>query len=188
MTDWQQLDYDDISRLLRSLGISGGAAESHGTLCGMLCAAGEVDSRGWLTELQRLDGAATAAAIEPRVLTELHDETVRRITDPECDFYLLIPSDDEPLEERTHALAQWCRGFLYGFGTAGKKRLSQLPEAVAEITHDLIEIAKVAPATRDGNGDEAAFAELVEYIRVGTLLIHAELQPARSAPGRGILH
>jgi hypothetical protein len=54
-----------------------------------------------------------------------------------------------------------------------------LPEEVVELLDDLGQIARVDFELDDPNEeDQVAFEEVVEYIRVGTLLIHEELQPA----------
>ena len=188
MAHWDQLDYEGIGGRLHALGVSGSAAESHGVLCGLLCGRGYVDSGYWITELRRADGVKDRAPDSPAAeLTELHSETVRRINDPEFDFRLLIPDDAEPLIRRADALGEWCQGFLYGLGLGGARGDTGLPESVTEITHDLAEISKATAAAAGSEEDESSFVELVEYIRVGILVIHAELQ-ARPARRDGPLH
>ena len=54
-----------------------------------------------------------------------------------------------------------------------------MPEEVGALLDDLGQIARVDFELDDPNEeDQVAFEEVVEYIRVGTLLIHEELQPA----------
>ncbi len=60
------------------------------------------------------------------------------------EFDLLLPEDEEPIDARTAALAQWCQGFLYGLGTSVIQDASGLPGDIGEIVRDLTEITRVA--------------------------------------------
>ena len=94
-----------------------------------------------------------------------------------------MPDDDDALRERTESLGNWCGGFLSGLGLGGLPDPSQLPEEVAELLDDLGQIARVDFELDDADEQEqAAFAEVVEYVRVGVLLINEELQPAKAPP------
>lgn len=199
MSQWQQLQFEHITGLLHALGAEGNAAEGHGILCGLLCSKGYVNSKAWIDEMVDPDGAETPeplaeAAREPlpEELLDLHSETVRRINDLNYEFHLMLPDDEEGLEIRVTALAQWCQGFLYGMGIGGMENFSQLPAPVSEIARDLIEISRASAVTDGSEDDETAFAELVEYIRVGIQVIYEELQPVppdkSSPPTKPTLH
>ena len=58
----------ELEDLLQAAGAECGAAESHGLVCGMICAAGSAAKRGWLEHLlgegNTLSAAAQAAAAE----------------------------------------------------------------------------------------------------------------------------
>lgn len=55
----------------------------------------------------------------------------------------------------------------------------------AWFTHDLMEISRASSDTLGSEGDEAAYLELVEYIRVGIQLLYEELQPAQTKTEQG---
>jgi len=58
-----------------------------------------------------------------------------------------------------------------------------LPADVREILRDLVEISKVAfEAAEAGEEEERAYAEIVEYVRVGVLLINEEMHPVKAPP------
>ena len=59
--------------------------------------------------------------------------------DEEFGFVLWLPDDEESLEERTIALAQWCSGFLAGLASGGQ--LDALSEEAKEAIEDLQQIA-----------------------------------------------
>lgn len=187
MVQWHQLHFDQISSILQDLGATGNAAEGHGVLCGLLCAKGYVDGKSWVRQMVADETAqpsppgctgieAMDAESLPPPLLDLHSETVRSINDSNYEFHLMLPNDEDGLELRVDALAQWCEGFLYGLGSGGIQDLSNLPEPVAEITQDLVEISKISPSSDGSDEDESAYTELVEYIRVGIQLIYEELQ------------
>lgn len=153
------------------------APESHGILCGMLSAGGPVQDRDWLRHLAPdADGEVGAADS----LQALYRATVWQIDDPQFSFTLLLPEEDENLGERTEALAHWCSGFLYGLGVSGVTESTQLPGEAAEVLGDLAKIASVDyELEQPGEAEERAYEEVVEYVRVGALLVFESLRGPR---------
>ena len=99
------------------------------------------------------------------------------------EFELLLPDDAETIEVRTAALAQWCQGFLYGLGAGAIPDASELPGEVGEVVRDFIEISRAGvDAAQDAESNESAYAELVEFVRVGVQLLFEELAQ-RAHPG-----
>ncbi|MBT8058727.1 MAG: UPF0149 family protein [Gammaproteobacteria bacterium] len=153
-------------------------AECHGLLCGLACRAsdGSDDFLGHLAAMQLVvePGAALIAA-----LVDAWEVTQQQLIDEEMGFSLWLPDDEEPLEERTIALAQWCSGFIAGLASGGQ--LEALSEEASEAIADLQEIARAelsaAPgAPAENEEDEAAYAEIVEYVRVVALTMHEEFR------------
>ncbi len=112
-------------------------------------------------------------------LTEAWQSTVAQFDDEEFGFTLWLPDDDEPLEERTVALARWCSGFLAGLGSGGQ--LDALSEEAREAIGDLQDIARAELSAPPGDGpeseeDETAFAEIVEYVRVVALVLREDFR------------
>jgi uncharacterized protein YgfB (UPF0149 family) len=183
-----QPDYIRTQQLLTQAHAMADAAEAHGTLAGCLCGASGYRFEDWLREILPEGRAERGAAA---ALRELFEATAESLVQPEMEFTLLLPDDEEPLEERTRALAEWCQGFLYGLGAGSITDASELPGEVGEIVRDFIEIsrAEVDP----GQGEEAnevAYTELVEFTRVGVQLLYEELADARqpAAPAGAPLH
>jgi hypothetical protein len=93
-----------------------------------------------------------------------------------------LPDDEQPLGERTNSLAHWCTGFLAGLGVGGP--MPDLSAEAAEALQDLQQIAMAgflaqADDAADGAEDEVnetAFFEIVEYVRVVTLILREELR------------
>jgi uncharacterized protein YgfB (UPF0149 family) len=180
MPENQDIEYHVVTDVLERADVEPAAADCHGMLCGMICAAGFADPKVWLAELfEHFDPRDMPQAEAFRVLQRLYEDALARLNSPQLDFELLLPDSDCSLRERTESLGEWCSGFLSGLGMGGLAGTEQLPEEVAELMDDLAEIARVDfEVDEPGEEDQVAFEEVVEYIRVGTLLIHEELQPA----------
>ena len=75
------------------------------------------------------------------------------------------------------------QGFLFGVVEAGAV-WSVAPAAVREVIADFAEIARLRGGGLDDEDDEGAYAELVEYVRMGTMLVYGEQAPEGAAGGR----
>src|ERR1700761_6245660 len=175
-----QPDYTEIQRVLTDERSMTDAAEAHGTLTGCLCAAIGYRFEDWLLEILP-EGRAEPLGKE--ILRGLYSDTAGALQGPEMEFELLLPADEQPIDARTAALAQWCQGFLYGLGTTVVQDESGLPGDIGEIVRDLTEITHVAVDTeQSAESNEGAYAELVEFVRVGVQLVFDELGPFRDQP------
>jgi uncharacterized protein YgfB (UPF0149 family) len=181
-------EYDHVQQLLVQERSLADAAEAHGTLAGCLCAAQGYKVEDWLREILPEGRAAPEAAA---VLEELYTATVRALLQPDMEFELLLPADEQPIDVRTAALAQWCQGFLYGLGAGAVPDASELPGEVGEVVRDFIEISRAGVDDTQGEeSNEAAYAELVEFVRVGVQLLFEELGALRppATPAAAPLH
>ncbi len=176
----QHLEYYDVAATLQRASIPVDAADCHGFLSGLVCAAGFADPKIWVAEIfEDYNPRDTLQADSFRQLQQLYELTVTGLNSHELDFELLLPDDDESLRERAESLGNWCSGFLSGLGMGGLPAQERLPDDVRELLHDLSEISRAGFETDEPGEDEfAAFEEVVEYIRVGVLYLHDELQPA----------
>jgi len=175
-----QPDYAEIEQLLAEQRSLTDAAEAHGTLSGCLCALADYGFQDWLKEILP-EGRADAAAAD--TLYGLFTATAAALEQTDMEFEPLLPSDAQPLELRTAALALWCQGFLYGLGSGSIPDAAGLPGDVGEIVRDLTEITRAGVDDEQGEeSNEGAYAELVEFVRVGVQLLFEELAPVRHAP------
>jgi len=174
--------FPEIVRALDSIRSTVPAAESHGCLCGALCASNHYPFERWLEEIVPED-AASDHDERRAVLSVLFEDTVRALRGDEMEFQPLLPADEVGLEERAQALSQWCQGFLYGFGTGQVLSAEEMPANVSEILRDLTYIGRASvEVEEDQEEQEQAYSEVVEYVRAGVQLIHDELYSAREKP------
>jgi uncharacterized protein YgfB (UPF0149 family) len=181
--------FNELQRALAQSHALTDAAEAHGTLVGSLCATGcSLDE--WLAEILPEGRAGDDAAASLRAVFHA---TSGSLGDTDMSFQPLLPPDEEPIVERTTALGEWCQGFLYGLGVGvAVPDVSQLQGEAAEVLRDMTEITHVDVDPDDSEeSNEAAYAELVEFVRVGVQLLYDQLQPLRDPPRqqpRGVLH
>jgi uncharacterized protein len=136
------------------------------------------------------DAEVVPAARE--LLRELQRDSLAHLHDPESGFMPLLPDDDQALDLRVDALAQWCQGFLYGLATRPALDLNQASPELREVVSDLIQISRAgveADVGTDEEADENAYMELVEYVRAGAQLVFLELHaPEQPEETPGTLH
>jgi uncharacterized protein len=174
-----QVTYAEVARVLEGLQSTVSGAESHGCLCGALCTSAHYAIERWLEDIVPEEGAVDEQSLQP--LRLLFADTLNALRGDEMDFELLLPDDDVALELRATALSQWCQGFLYGFSTGQPVQLEELEGSVDEVLRDLTHIGRATVELGGDEDEEAAYAEVLEYVRVGVQLIHDELIDLRAA-------
>lgn len=185
-------DIPQLEGLLFDIDAVLGAIESHGALCGMLCAQGATEASQWMLHvLGEHESSSKALQQAGKKLLQIHQISVEQMNGVEAEFELMLPDDDEELESRVEGLGIWCQGFVYGLAIGGIKEDTVLPEDSKELIRDILEIsragyvaddeAELAVTEEPDEEDEVAFMEVSEYVRMGVLLIYEELQPLQSS-------
>jgi yecA family protein len=180
------IQHDELDRALRRCGSSWDAAQSHGLLSSRLAVAGPDAGLGWLHQVLAETDVSNALAAECRDrLTTLLEITQRSLSERQSGFVPLLPGDDESPAKRAAALAHWCEGFLHGL--VSEKHNEQLKaqlaeEPLADIIKDMLQITRATvDDDEDAEESEAAYNELVEYVRVAVQLVYEELAQLRDA-------
>jgi uncharacterized protein len=180
--------FDVIDAALRRAEAPNDAAEAHGSLCGLVCGLGEGGQSVWLAETlpgDATDDGASATVAEQTglVLKGLALSTCAALEEADMTFQPLLPDDVEPLVQRVDGLAQWCQGFNHGLFVAARIGDAEAELAsgnTAEIVSDFAEMGQAAVGDDEPDAEgEAAYAELVEYVRVSVQLVYEELSAVR---------
>lgn len=167
--------YDAVADALVELPTDVVAAESHGMLCGMLCHPEGFDPDAWLRHVRGADhGRRFADLPHGNPLSLMIATTVRALAGDDFAFAPLLPADDAPLAQRAEALGAWCRGFLSGFGLHGAG--VKLGEEGREYLRDLYSIGRIAVDEGLDEEGERAFLEVVEYTRMGAMMLHEQFR------------
>ena len=167
-----KLSYQAVEDVLLTNEATVGAAEAHGMLAGLLCADAGVVAEQWLAQVFE-DAREGLSESELTTMLELYDETLNLLDAVDFSFQLFLPDDQSPLAERAGALSDWCQGFLYGIGHVGQGR--DWPEDCAEVLSDLADITRL-DSNASGEEDEAAYAEIGEFVRVAVQMVRGDLR------------
>ncbi len=173
----QVFDFDEMANHLVEQGLSVSPSEIHGCLTGLLgagqTAGGEAGLAGLLAALEvDLHGELAERAIQ------LYTVTLAALNDEAFDFHPLLPEDDVDLEERTQALAGWCRGFVSGFAQGKVATRTTGGQVAADSAEALRDFATIAQAGIDEDASEeeseGSYAEIVEYVRFAALNVYMD--------------
>ena len=179
-----EIDHDIFDDALKRCGANWDAAQSHGALSGRLAVTGAAGMQDIVATV--LDGTDTSNALRREcesMLETLYQRTHRQLSERLSDFSPLLPDDEDPAARRTEAIAHWSEGYLHGLVSSGhddalKSRLAAEP--IADIIKDLLEITRAVVGEDDEDEEsEAAYAEIVEYLRVAAQLVYEELADLR---------
>lgn len=154
------------------------AAETHGSLCGLFCLQTRPDFDLWYSLIIDEKHQAQPARLQRLIglLGQVRQETETAFASHSGGVDLLLPEDDDVITARLSALVQWCEGLLYGLGVAGLAAEHQLPDQAREFVQDVREITKLDAGSVSEEA-EHDYMELVEYLRVGVLVLREELLP-----------
>lgn len=180
----QTIDHDALDHLLKRCGADWNAAQVHGLLCSRLAVTGAAGARRWFAQvLEGIDPDNPLRSECEVALDELCTKTWGQLVARQSEFVLLLPDDEESATQRAEAMGQWCEGFLHGLVSEKhsedlKTRLAAEP--LADIIKDMLQITRVvSDDEQDEDGEEEAFVELVEYLRVAAQLMYEELADFR---------
>lgn len=191
MTDEKtnRIDFDAFCEVLMPLGALHSPSELQGLFCGKLCGGAKLEEAQWQKAAwDLLDLAMQPNAEVVDFTNQLFISTKEQLKTGDYDLEIFLPDDDTTdLDQRTDALAQWCNGFLMGFGSAGIDPNTEFSEDNAQALRDLAAIVQAEYVDdMDIEEQESDFTELVEYVRVVALNFYEDL--VRSAEQADTLH
>ena len=177
------LDFDMVQTALEQLSANVDAAEAHGALSALL-----IDNVGFATWLGHMldelpDKGNVLAAEHLGVLEQLFEQTREQLYNEDLSFELLLPDDTDDFGLRLLGLSGWAQGFLFGFGVSGVAAEDSLDDESRECLSDLLEISKLGHDEETSDESEQQYVEIVEHVRVATLLLNESLNPLKPSPG-----
>ncbi|HRJ53859.1 MAG TPA: UPF0149 family protein [Candidatus Thiothrix moscowensis] len=175
-------DYAALERALGRVENDVSAAEIHGVCCGMLVVDQASSQDVWLGHVLQGDPQNFHFQEVRTLLRQLFIVTRQQMNDSGMGFELFLPDDDD-LEAQVEAMQEWCQGFSYGLAAAGIRDMKKLPTDSREWAEDVVRIGSSGELDLDNEEEsENALAEILEYLRVGVLMMVEEMQPMKAAP------
>ena len=191
------LNFDDLANLLAPLGTLNSPSELHGLLCGKLAGGATLSEINWLLEaVEFLDFIAAPDEQVRIALSRLYHTTCEQLRG-QFNLKLMLPDDDNSLNERVRALSEWCHGFLTGFGSVDHQGKRVITEEFEERLEDIANIVQIqADDEEEEPSAEADYMEVTEYVRVVVNSLYLEfaadadasINPASMAPTSNQLH
>ena len=167
--------FDELADLLVELGGGSHPSELHGLLCGTFSGGTAPGVEAWNRQVSSLLGDEAIGSHGEEMLSRLYELTLKDLQQADFGIALLLPDDEEALEQRTEALGYWCQGFLSGFGEAAAGR--NLSEEAEGVIGDFSEIAQIQPEQDDSDEAERFFMEVSEFVRMAMITLFAEFNP-----------
>jgi yecA family protein len=178
-----------ITEILQEAELIASASEVHGILSGFICGGIDLDSKGWLTHFNDVVNEGMGLPKKAKQLvSSVHAQVISQFTDDGLGFNLLLPDDDKPLDDRCDSMSQWAQGFLVGFGMV-QPALSEASQEIQELIKDIRDISQVSlDFEQEDEESEIAYAEIVEYLRVGAMLCFNHFSRKPSATSSKTIH
>ncbi|HEX5786813.1 MAG TPA: UPF0149 family protein [Woeseiaceae bacterium] len=181
------IDYRVLDVALTRCGASWDAAQAHGLVTARLSLEGP--AAGPDITRQVLEGTDAADALRGECAALLQDvvaSTRHLLAERQSGFAPLLPGDAENAGGRAQALAHWCEGFLHGLVSTERARVPQVAERlaadpVADIISDMLQMTRAVADDGEAEAEEAAWVEIVEYLRVAAQIVYEELADTRPA-------
>lgn len=171
--------YTDLAIVLTKMKSNHHASQLHGFICGLIC--------GRTPEQNQTGGADVLSELQQSVqsrkmIQQLYAASFRDLSEFSFEFALLLPDDDTEINQRSESLGLWCQGFLTGLEQAYPD-IQTAQGDVADVLSDLLEISQVSFGDiEEDDESEAAYAELVEYVRMSILMVYQELHTENDMP------
>lgn len=184
MTEQSLPTFSALQEALSNTSLKLHPSQVHGMICGILC--GKTNPATlWETFIKEDPQSESAYTM----LMALYHATAKELDEFLFDFQLIVPDDEEELPARAEALTLWSQGFLTGLKMANiplkKREAGEATEAINDIT----EIAKMnyedVVASEE---DEAAYIELIEYVRMAVILIYQDCHEEAAASSTDSTH
>ncbi len=170
-------DWDEIADQLFNAGQTLNPSELHGVLVGLMGAGFDPDDEHHLEQ--------TLASVEKAVGMQLQGElvdivsrlnlaTLSAIVDTDYAFRVLLPDDDDPIEQRLRSFSNWVTGFISGYTEGMTVRQAAglaIQAEVADVLKDFASIAQVETDQVETEEAERQLEELVDYVRLATISI-----------------
>ena len=188
MNDNARLDYDAFTSLLEEHNMVATAAEVHGVICGLICGGMAKDDARWQQHFNDLlnDGFGLPAELKKAVNLLFYRVYEDLLSQHRLE--LLMPDDDQPLDERLDAMMEWAGAFLAGFGVVQQELNKASPE-LQEMIQDISNITQVSGEfEQEDEESEAAYTVLYEHLKLGATLAFEEFGKGQPTPRRPTLH
>ena len=167
------IPFHQFANAMVTIGALGSPSGLHGWLTGYLSTGARLTDAQWQEEAENyLETPETLPKPVQSLMTLFYGWVLKGLENESMNFTLFLPeSDDCELSQQVDAMAQWSKGFLDGFGAAGKFS-GKLDNDTKEVLPHFDAFSQVELTADDSPEDsEDLLHELVEHARVAALTV-----------------
>ena len=173
---------EGLKPFLQQIGMSSSIAEAHGLFTGLVCMANTTKQNKenkeaffWANKLDLdIDQNNLLVKEALEIVDAFYQSIKTSLTSTDIEFQLLIFENDA-LEQRLADFSIWVQSFLYALGLNKHFKLEDCSEQVQEIINDLVQLSNAEDYELSAeDDDEQSLFELIEYVRIGTIIISDE--------------
>jgi hypothetical protein len=167
------IPFHQFANAMVTINALGSPSGLHGWLTGYLSTGSRLTDEQWQVEAENyLETPETLPKPVQSLMTVFYGWVLQGLENESMNFTLFLPeSDDCELSQQVEAMAQWCKGFLDGFGAAGKFS-GKLDKDTKEVLQHFDAFSQVELTAEDSPEDsEDLLHELIEHARVAALTV-----------------
>jgi uncharacterized protein YgfB (UPF0149 family) len=167
------IPFHQFANAMVTIGALGSPSGLHGWLTGYLSTGARLTDAQWQEEAENyLETPEALPKPVQSLMTLFYGWVLKGLENESMNFTLFLPeSDDCELSQQVDAMAQWSKGFLDGFGAAGKFS-GKLDNDTKEVLQHFDAFSQVELTADDSPEDsEDLLHELVEHARVAALTV-----------------
>lgn len=167
------IPFHQFANAMVTIGALGSPSGLHGWLTGYLSTGARLTDAQWQDEAENyLETPEALPKPVQSLMTLFYGWVLKGLENESMNFTLFLPeSDDCELSQQVDAMAQWSKGFLDGFGAAGKFS-GKLDNDTKEVLQHFDAFSQVELTADDSPEDsEDLLHELVEHARVAALTV-----------------
>ncbi len=184
------MDHDQLVSVLNEHDFAATASELHGLLTGLISGGMFRESTDYLDHMAELfnNGLSVKGSLKKAAET-IVEQVFNQLESEDMSFEIFLPSDDETLTDQAEELLNWVQYFLVGFGF-NKRDLTMSSNEAREIIEDFTNITRMDTELDEDNESQADFYEVIEFVRISTVLCHQEFGKAvnQAKPVSNTLH
>jgi uncharacterized protein YgfB (UPF0149 family) len=184
------MDNDQLVSVLNEHDFAATASELHGLLTGLISGGMFRESTDYLDHMAELfnNGLSVKGSLKKAAET-IVEQVFNQLESEDMSFEIFLPSDDETLTDQAEELLNWVQYFLVGFGF-NKRDLTMSSNEAREIIEDFTNITRMDTELDEDNESQADFYEVIEFVRISTVLCHQEFGKAvnQAKPASNTLH
>lgn len=184
------MDHEQLVSVLNEHDFTATASELHGLLTGLISGGMFRESTDYLDHMAELfnNGLSVKGSLKKAAET-IVEQIFNQLESEDMSFEIFLPSDDETLTDQAEELLNWVQYFLVGFGF-NKRDLTMSSNEAREIIEDFTNITRMDTELDEDNESQADFYEVIEFVRISTVLCHQEFGKAvnQAKPASNTLH